>query len=167
MAEYWGVKVEDIFNTMPERFRPDGAKGVDASFGYEIKDEGRWRLSVKDGAMKIEKAADLEGCVSIMKADGETFVGVNTGKVDGVNAFTSGKVKVEGDFGAFGKTAKMFKKFVIGKKEMSTGDYIKDMFGTLVSRFQSKNVPDLNASITYQIGGEGGGVWTAIIKDGK
>jgi putative sterol carrier protein len=37
----------------------------------------------------------LSGCVSVMLADGETFVGVNTGKVDGVNAFTSGKVKVE------------------------------------------------------------------------
>ena len=31
MAEYWGVKVEDIFNSMKERFRPEGAKGVDAA----------------------------------------------------------------------------------------------------------------------------------------
>ena len=167
MGEYWGVKVEDIFNTMPDRFRPEGAKGVDASFGYDIKDEGKWKLTVKDGVMTVAKVDDLSGCVSIMLADGETFVGVNTGKVDGVNAFTSGKVKVEGDFGAFGKTAKMFKKFVIGKKEMSTRDYILDMFGTLESRFQPKNVPGLDASITYQIGGEGGGVWTAVIKDGK
>lgn len=167
MGEYWGVKVEDIFNTMPDRFRPEGAKGVDASFGYDIKDEGKWKLTVKDGVMTVAKVDDLSGCVSIMLADGETFVGVNTGKVDGVNAFTSGKVKVEGDFGAFGKTAKMFKKFVIGKKEMSTRDYILDMFGTLESRFQPKNVPGLDASITYQIGGDGGGVWTAVIKDGK
>lgn len=167
MGEYWGVKVEDIFNTMPDRFRPEGAKGVDASFGYDIKDEGKWKLTVKDGAMSVTKVDDLSGCVSVMLADGETFVGVNTGKVDGVNAFTSGKVKVEGDFGAFGKTAKMFKKFVIGKKEMSTRDYILDMFGTLESRFQPKNAPGLDASITYQIGGEGGGVWTAVIKDGK
>jgi hypothetical protein len=167
MAEYWGVKVEDIFNTMPERFRPEGAKGVNASFGYDIKDEGKWRLTVKDDSMKVEKTEDLAGCASIMIANGETFVGVNTGKVDGVNAFTSGKVKVEGDFSAFGKTAKMFKKFVIGKKEMGTRDYILDMFGSLVSRFQPQSVPGLNASITYDIGGPEGGVWTAIIKDGK
>ena len=32
MAEYWGVKVEDIFNTMKDRFRPEGAKDVDAVF---------------------------------------------------------------------------------------------------------------------------------------
>ncbi|HSV98459.1 MAG TPA: SCP2 sterol-binding domain-containing protein [Spirochaetota bacterium] len=166
MAEYWGVKVGDIFNTMPERFREEGARDVDASFGYDIAGEGKWKITVKGGTLKVEKIDDLSGCASIMLCDGETFVGVNTGKVDSVNAFTSGKVKVEGDFGAFGKTAKMFKKFVIGRKEMSTKDYILDMFGSLVSRFQPQNAKDLNATITYQIGGEGGGVWTATIKDG-
>ena len=29
MAEYWGVKVEDIFNSMKDRFRSEGAKDVD------------------------------------------------------------------------------------------------------------------------------------------
>ena len=37
MSEKFGVKVEEIFDTMPERFRPEGAEGVDAAFGYEIK----------------------------------------------------------------------------------------------------------------------------------
>ena len=36
MSEYFGVKVEDLFNTMPDRFRPEGAEGIDASFGYDI-----------------------------------------------------------------------------------------------------------------------------------
>ena len=166
MAEYWGIKVEDIFKTMPERFRPEGAKGVDAAFGYDIKGEGKWKLTVKNDAMKIEKTDDLSGCVSIMLCDGEHFVGVNTGKVDAVNAFTSGKIKVEGDFAAFGKTSKMFKKVLPGKKGMSTRDYILDMFGTLVSRFQPQNAKGLDAKITYDIGGPDGGVWTAIVKDG-
>jgi len=167
MAEYWGIKVEDIFKTMPERFRPEGAKGVDAAFGYDIKGEGKWKLTVKNDAMKIEKTDDLSGCVSIMLCDGEHFVGVNTGKVDAVNAFTSGKIKVEGDFAAFGKTSKMFKKVLPGKKGMSTRDYILDMFGTLVSRFQPQNAKGLDVKITYDIGGPDGGVWTAIVKDGK
>ncbi len=116
MAEYWGIKVEDIFNSMKERFRPEGAKDVDAIFGYDIKDEGKWKLTVKNNGMTLEKTDDLSGCVSIMKADGETFVGVNTGKVDATNAFMGGKVKVEGDMAAFGKTGKMFRKFVIGPR---------------------------------------------------
>lgn len=86
MAEYWGIKVEDIFNTMQERFRPEGAKGVDAVFGYDIAEEGKWKLTVKNEGMKLEKTDDLAGCAATMKSDGETFVGVNTGKVDGANA---------------------------------------------------------------------------------
>jgi len=167
MAEYWGVKVEDIFNTMQERFRVEGAKGVDATFGYDIAGAGKWKLTVKNDTMKIEKTDDLAGCASTMIADSETFVGVNIGKVDGTNAFMSGKVKVDGDLGAFGKTSKMFKKYVPAKKEMTTADYIQDMFSTLVERFQPKAAAGLDATITYNIGGEGGGIWTAHIKDGK
>ncbi len=51
MAEYWGIKVEDIFNSMKERFRPEGAKDVDAVFGYDILDEGKWKLTVKNDGM--------------------------------------------------------------------------------------------------------------------
>jgi uncharacterized OB-fold protein/putative sterol carrier protein len=112
MSEYFGVKVEDIFNTMPERFRPEGAEGVTASYGYSIQGEGKWKLAVKDGRMKIEKVDDLSGCGTVTITDGETFVGINIGKVDAMKAFTSGKFKVEGDFGALAKTAKMFRKYI-------------------------------------------------------
>ncbi|HOR94979.1 MAG TPA: SCP2 sterol-binding domain-containing protein, partial [Spirochaetota bacterium] len=164
--EYWGVKVEDIFNTMHNRFRPEGAKGVVAEFGYDIIGEGKWKIKVNDGELEVIKTDDISNCVAVMVCDGETFVGINIGKVDATNAFTSGKVKVEGDFGQFGKTAKMFKKFVLKKAAMSVRDYILDMFGTLVQRFQPNNAPQ-EAIIVYDIGGEDGGVWTAYIKDGK
>ncbi len=44
MSAYFGVNVEDIFNSMKERFRPDGAAGVENTFGYDIKGEGKWKL---------------------------------------------------------------------------------------------------------------------------
>ncbi|HDP80581.1 MAG TPA: hypothetical protein ENN21_07050 [Spirochaetes bacterium] len=167
MGEYFGVKVEDIFNTMRERFRPEGAKGVNESFGYDIKGEGKWKLSVADEKMKIEKAEDLSGCAAVTVTDGETFVGINIGKVDAMKAFNSGKFKVDGDLGALGKTAKMFRKYVPPKKEMSTKDFIQDMFGTLQSRFQPKGAEGLDVAIGYDINGPDGGQWTAVIKDGK
>ncbi|MCK7477878.1 MAG: hypothetical protein M0C28_10955 [Candidatus Moduliflexus flocculans] len=48
MAEYWGIKVEDIFNTMKERFRPEGAKDVDAVFGYDIAGRGQMETDGKE-----------------------------------------------------------------------------------------------------------------------
>lgn len=165
MAEYWGVNVEDIFNTMKERFRPEGAKDVDAVFGYDIAGEGKWKLTVKNDAMALEKTDSLSGCIATMSADGETFVGVNTGKVDATNAFMSGKFKVEGDMGAFGKTGKLFRKFVLAKKEMTTKEYLADMFATIVPRFKAKEAEGLEASFGFDLGGPDGGKWTVFIKD--
>jgi uncharacterized OB-fold protein/putative sterol carrier protein len=165
MAEYFGVKVEDIFNTMEERFRPEGAQGVDASFGYDITGEGKWKLTVKDENMSIEKTDDLSGCMVVTVTDGETFVGVNIGKVDGMNAFSSGKFKAEGDLGALGKTAKMFKKYVIQKKEMSIRDYLLDMFGTVEERFKPEAAEGMDIVFGFDLGGEYGGQWSVIIKN--
>ncbi len=165
MAEYFGVKVEDIFNTMQERFRPEGAQGVDASFGYDIIGEGKWKLAVKNGKMSIEKTADLSGCVVVTVTDGETFVGVNVGKVDGMSAFSSGKLKAEGDLGALGKTAKMFRKYAPQKKQMSIRDYLLDMFGTVEKRFKAAAAEGVDIVFGFDLGGEYGGKWSVIIKD--
>lgn len=166
MAEYWGVKVEDIFDTMKERFRPEGAKDVEAVFGYDIADEGKWMLTVTNSTMIIEKTDTLAGCVATMSADGETFVGVNTGNVDATNAFMSGKVKVEGDMAAFGKTGKLFRKYIIPKKAMTTKEYLTDMFSTIVPRFKAKESAGLSASFAFDLGGPDGGKWTVFINNG-
>lgn len=167
MSDKFGVKVEEIFNTMEERFRPEGAEGVDASFGYDISGRGKWKLTVKDRSMKIERTDDLSRCVAVTKADADTFVGVNIGKVDGTAAFTSGKLSVDGDVGALGTTFKLFKRFTPPKKELTVGEYVLDMFGTLEARFQPGAAEGLNITIGYDIGGKEGGKWTATIKDRK
>ncbi|OHD66979.1 MAG: hypothetical protein A2176_16015 [Spirochaetes bacterium RBG_13_51_14] len=166
MAEYWGINVEDIFNSMKDRFRPEGATDVTASFGYDIREEGKWKVSVFHGTLAaVEKIDNLSGCVATMVTDGETFVGVNTGTVDATNAFMGGKVKVEGDMGAFGRTGRMFRKYVPPRKEMSTRDYLVDMFGTVESRFKKDAARDLDFIITIEVSGDAGGVWSVIIKN--
>jgi len=167
MSEKYGVKVEELFNTMEERFRPEGAEGVDASFGYDIAGRGKWKLTVKGGSMKIEQTDDLSGCVAVTKADPDTFVGVNIGELDGTAAFTSGKISVDGDMSALGTTFKMFKRFTPPKKELTVREYILDMFGTLESRFQPGAAEGLDITIGYDIAGDEGGQWTATIKDGQ
>jgi len=166
MSEKFGVKVEDIFNTMQERFRPEGAEGVDASFGYDIQGRGKWKLTVKDNAMTVEQTDDLSDCVVTTQADPDTFVGVNIGKVDGTEAFTTGKISVEGDMGALGMTFKLFKRFTPPQKELTVAEYIQDMFGTLEARFRPEAAGDDSLSIGYNIGGDGGGQWTAVIQGG-
>ncbi len=165
MSEEFGVKVEEIFNTMEERFRADGAKGVDASFGYDIAGKGKWKLTVKDNKMKLEQTDDLSGCVCTTITDPDTFVGVNIGKVDGTSAFTSGKFKVDGDLGMLGKTAKMFRKFVAPVQEMSIRDYLLDMFATVEARFKPEAAAGMDVIIVIDIQDDDGGAWSVAIKD--
>ncbi len=112
MSEFFGIKVEDIFNSMKDRFRIEGASGISNTFGYDIKNIGKWKLTVKNGAMELEKTDNLSGCDVVMDTDGETFVGINIGKVDGMQAFASRKLKVTGDLNTFGLTSRMFQKYM-------------------------------------------------------
>ncbi len=165
MSEKFGVQVEEIFDTMEERFRPDGAKDIDAAFGYNITGRGKWKLTVKDEKMTIEQVDDTSDCLVTTITDPDTFVGVNIGKVDAGTAFSSGAFKVDGDLGALSKTAKMFRKFTPPKKAMSVNEYLLDMFGTVEARFKPDAVEGLDAIIAIDCGGPEGGQWSVIIKD--
>jgi uncharacterized OB-fold protein len=62
--------------------------------------------------MNLEKTDDLSSCDVVMETDGETFVGLNIGKIDGMTAFTARKIKVRGDFNRFAATSRMFQKYL-------------------------------------------------------
>ncbi|MFA6449684.1 MAG: SCP2 sterol-binding domain-containing protein [bacterium] len=165
MATYFGIAVDDIFNTMQARFRPEGAAGMDAVLAYDITGDGGgcWKITVKDNTVKIENTDDLAGFSVKTTVDAETFVGISIGKVDGMSAFSSGKMKVEGDMSLLAASPRLFNRFTPPKK----GVTVHDIFATLVERFRPENATDLDMTIGYNIGGDDGGQWTAVIKDGK
>ena len=82
MATYFGITVEDVFNSMHSRFRPEGAKGPRQTFGYDIRDAGQWKLTLAAGQMQLEKTGDLSGCDATMTTDAETFAGLTLGRID-------------------------------------------------------------------------------------
>jgi uncharacterized OB-fold protein/putative sterol carrier protein len=165
MATYFDTTVDDIFNTMNSRFRPEGAAGLDAVLAYDITGDGGgcWKITVKDNKVKIEKTGDLAGFSVKTTVDAETFVGISIGKVDGMSAFSSGKMKVEGDMSLLAASPKLFNRYSVPKQGVS----VQDIFATLVERFRPENAKDLDITIGYNISGDGGGQWSAVIKDGK
>ncbi|MCD6569919.1 MAG: SCP2 sterol-binding domain-containing protein [Deltaproteobacteria bacterium] len=165
MAKYYGVAVEDIFNTMEERFRREGAKGVDALFGYNISGEGggKWQVTVKDENLRVEKTeGTLEGCSVMLNADAETFVGVTIGKIDAGEAFSSGKISVDGDIGLLTNVLpKIFTKFTPPAKDVIP----KDIIDSMEDRFRADKAEGVDMTIGYDLTGENGGKWSAKIKD--
>ncbi len=105
-----GMTVADIFNKMPEAFDPEKAKGVDVVFQYHISGStgGDWIVTVKDGACTVETGkADKPTC-SLRIADTD-FVDMISGKLDPMQAFTSGKLKIDGDVMKSQLIGKLFK----------------------------------------------------------
>jgi len=62
---------------------------------------------VKDGTCKIEEGTAEKPTTTIKMVD-EDFIQLITGKLDGMKAFSSGKLKVEGDMMKSQLIAKLF-----------------------------------------------------------
>lgn len=166
MSEYFGTTVKHIFDTQEERFRPEGAEGVECVIGYDISGAGggKWKVTIGGGRQKTEVIdGDLGACTAKMITDAETFAGISVGKIDGMEAFSGGKIKVEGDMALILQLPRMFTKYVPPKKSVTA----RDIISTAVDRFQPQNAEGLDVKVGYDFAGEGGGKWTAVIKDGK
>ncbi|MBI2566640.1 MAG: SCP2 sterol-binding domain-containing protein [Candidatus Schekmanbacteria bacterium] len=106
------VTVDDIFGTMEKRVNPDGIAGVSARYGYEITGEGggTWTVAVDKGKVAVTRGLESVNVKSIISAS--DFIALNLGKLDGMTAFTTGRLRVEGDMALMLKAPRFFKKYV-------------------------------------------------------
>jgi ribonucleoside-diphosphate reductase beta chain len=86
-----------VFQGLPMAFNSEAAKGIDATFRFDItgRDGGSWSVVVKDGACEIvegETDADWR-----FELDSDTWIGMTTGDFLGQEAFMLGRVTIEGD----------------------------------------------------------------------
>ena len=159
------VTVADIFGTMESRVNPEGVKGVTGYYnGYIITGSGggEWTVSVKDGDVKVLEGLHDPNVTSTTSA--KDWIDITLGKLDGMTAFTSGRLKVEGDMGLLTKATKFFKKYQppAGEPEVT----VADIFGTMESRVNPEGVNGVTGNYGYVITGSGGGEWTVSVKDG-
>ncbi|WP_033543774.1 SCP2 sterol-binding domain-containing protein [Planococcus sp. CAU13] len=74
---------------------PEPIKGMDLVYQFEI-DGGVYQLHLKDGAAKVKAdAAAAPNCTLIMSY--ENFNKFLAGKLNGMTAFMTGKLKIQGD----------------------------------------------------------------------
>ncbi|MDQ1373734.1 MAG: hypothetical protein QOJ09_1072 [Actinomycetota bacterium] len=91
--------LDQIFDAMQERFQPDRAAGQSAVIGWEITapDGARtYQVKVEDGTCTVNKGGTDAARVTLglTLADFMRFIG---GKLDGMQAFMAGKLKLTGD----------------------------------------------------------------------
>ena len=92
------TSVSDVFDAMPNAFVADAAAGVDVVFQYNISEEsgGDWFCVVKDGNCQVEAGVHDKPTCTLKMSSGD-FLDLMNGKLAAMQAYTSGKLKIEGD----------------------------------------------------------------------
>ena len=90
--------VKGIFGKMPEAFDAAAAAGKDVVFQFSISGPGGgdWNVTIQDGTCTILEGKVEKPTTTIKMADTD-FLQLIAGKLDGMQAYSSGKLKVEGD----------------------------------------------------------------------
>ena len=102
--------VEAVFKKMPEAFNADAAPGMDVTFQFSLSGEGGgdWYAEIKGGTCKVETGISSNP-TSTIKMDAADFLDMIGGRLNAIQAFMSGKLKVEGDIMKAQLIGKMFK----------------------------------------------------------
>ncbi len=92
------TSVKQYFETLPERFISEAAKGVTATYQFEIGGEGGGTYTVKvtDGALQVTEGA-TESPSTTIKMQAADYIEMVNGKLSGTMAFMKGKLKVTGN----------------------------------------------------------------------
>ena len=102
--------VDEIFDEMPKAFVGDAAAGVDVVFQFVITGGGGgdWNCVIKDSACTVEAGVhEKPGCT--LKMEAADFLNMMNGVLPAMQAYTSGKLKIEGDIMKSQLIEKIFK----------------------------------------------------------
>ena len=90
--------VKQYFDTLNERFIASAAKGVKATFQFELAGEGggTYHVKVDDGTMAVVEGP-TESPSTTIKMAADDYVQMVNGKLSGTMAFMKGKLKVTGN----------------------------------------------------------------------
>ena len=102
------VPVAHLFQGMIDRFLPDKAEGVEATVSYNItgKGGGKWTITIKNNQLTLTEEILKEPLVYIVAKDRD-YHDIATGKIDGITAVMTGKMKIEGDVNFMGQLREM------------------------------------------------------------
>ena len=96
----------EFFESLETRVDPAKAKGMTASYKFNIDGAGSWNVDVDDGKVTvIENGGEADTTIS---TSDETFMKIANGEQNPTAAYMSGKLKVSGDLGQAMKLQKLF-----------------------------------------------------------
>jgi putative sterol carrier protein len=102
-------EVEEIFPAMVSNFNAEKASGVNGVIQFDLSGEngGLYWIKIEDGVCTSGKG-QAENPRMTIKASADDYHNVATGNLNAMQAFMSGKIKVQGDMSLAMKMTSMF-----------------------------------------------------------
>jgi putative sterol carrier protein len=104
------LTIAELMGKMPKAFNPEKAKGLDTvlQFKFTGREAGEWYAVIKDDAVKVEQGTHPSPKMTLT-ADSDDYIALFTGKLDPMQAFMGGKLKLQGDLNLAMKMTQFFK----------------------------------------------------------
>ena len=101
--------VRELFEKMPEHFKKDAAKGMNAVYQFDITGEGggKWYAKISNGELNVIEGEYSEPDLTVTM-NAKDYIDMAEGKLNGMAAFTMGKLKIKGDMLLAMKMATIF-----------------------------------------------------------
>jgi acyl-CoA dehydrogenase len=103
--------IEALFETLPGRFKSEKAKDIQMQVLFEFENDKLAHIEVSNGTIIAHPTVDRRpSTVDLtITTDTATYIGVETGKINGQEAFMSGSIKVS-DLGKMMQFGTLFKR---------------------------------------------------------
>ena len=104
-----GSAVQAFFDALPSRFHAAAAEGVTAVYQFDLSgnEGGQYQLHIADQTCRVLPGVYPAPSVTLRMA-GEDCVAILDGRLSGVSAYLSGRLKMEGNMGLAMKLAAFF-----------------------------------------------------------
>ena len=120
--------LDDIFQSMPARFKAAEASG-DLAVDLGIVAGGRaWTLSIRDKACRVQ-AALKDNCTAVVHTGKDEWIGITTNTVDPVAVFLAKKLTVDGDIDAALTALGLFEYYASDQVAVKEPAWVLDTLG--------------------------------------
>lgn len=101
----------ELIEMMPEAFNPDEAEGMTAVYQFEVSGDEAFTAHLKiDNQTAVFHEGPSDNPSVTIKTPADVWVSIAQGKMDGAQAFMSGKYTVDGDVNLLMKLQSLFKR---------------------------------------------------------
>jgi putative sterol carrier protein len=99
----------ELFAAMPTNFDASAAGDMNATIQFDLSGDGGgiWAVAVADGKCSVTEGGVASPTLTIAM-DAADFVALTHGELNPMNAFMSGKIKLQGDMGLAMKFQSLF-----------------------------------------------------------